>query len=284
MTTGTRGTSTDRGPFKARRGFYLAGVSLLLCGIIGQGQSWWEIIFLLWSNFTGIFLTYRFNDHIDNDREFRLDLPTFLSNRLNLLVTLQFVLVLTPLSFVFLSPFRLAVLAVVGFWGFIYSVKIPLGGGRSLRLKHILGVKNALIGLCWAALILVGADQFADRSIQALFILAWLQILVGSALRDVSDAKQDALDGVRSLPVVLGVPRTMVFLWVGNVLSLVTFVAMSGWGWAMLTGLLAFFWRGMTLVQAQRQPGVPRWTQSMNLMTCSVLALSHGCLWILSTI
>ena len=280
MIAATLDTPTDRGPFKARRLFYVAALSLVLCGVIGQGQSWLEGLFLLWSTLTGIFLTYRFNDHIDNDREFRLGLPSFLANPLNLLVTLQFLLVLTPLAFIFLSPFRLGVLAVAGSLGFLYSVKLPLGGGRSLRLKHILGVKNAMIGLCWAALILVGADQLADPQIQALFVLASLQVFVGSAQRDISDRDQDALEGVRTLPVVLGVPRTLIVLWVGNTLSLLAFVALAGWGWPLITGLLTFCWRGLTLVQVQRAPGEPRWTQSMNLLTCSMLATGQGLLWI----
>lgn len=280
MMTVTLDTPSDRGPFKARRLFYVAALSLVACGVMGQGQSWLEGLFLLWSTLTGIFLTYRFNDHIDNDAEFRLDLPRFLANPLNLAVSLQFALVLTPMAFVFLSPFRLGVLAVAGFLGFLYSLRLPLGGGRSLRLKHILGVKNALIGLCWAALILVGADSLSDSLIQALFALAALQVFVGSALRDISDVEQDALDGVRTLPVVLGERRTFAVLWVGNLLSLVAFVALAGWGWALLTGLLTFCWRGLTLHQAQRRPGQALWTQSMNLMTCAVLALGQGLLWI----
>lgn len=280
MMAATVSAPSDRGPFKARRLFYLAALSLVLCGVMGQGQSWLEGLFLLWSTLTGIFLTYRFNDHIDNDAAFRLDLPRFLANPLNLLVSAQFLLVLTPMAFVYLSPFRLGVLAGTGSLGFLYSVKLPLGGGRTLRLKHVLGVKNALIGLCWAALILVGADHLADRSTQALFVLASLQVFVGSALRDISDVHEDAARGVRTLPVVLGIPRTLQVLWVGNGLSLVAFWALTGTEWALFTGLLTFCWRGLTLVQAQRKPGVALWTQSMNLLTCGILALGEGVLWI----
>ena len=55
--------------FKPLKYFFLAAVSLLATGLLVQKSSNLnEWFFLIWSTFTGIFLTYRFNDFIDADK------------------------------------------------------------------------------------------------------------------------------------------------------------------------------------------------------------------------
>lgn len=83
-----------------------------------------------------------------------------------------------------------------GVAGWIYTLKI---GG--VRPKDIPGVKNLIVAsacaACYAGLVGQG------------YALIFLMILVNTILFDIRDIKGDALNGVRTLPVIFGRSRTM---------------------------------------------------------------------------
>jgi len=266
--------------FKPLHFFYLAANSLVAAGLLTKNnQEPLEWLFLMWAGFTGIFLTYRFNDFIDADAELRFDYKKFLKDKAHLIVILQLIFILTPLSFIYLSEFRVYILAIAGFLGFLYSVKIEVGS-FTLRLKHIFVVKNLLIGLCWGALVLVGADQIETPVVQTLFIFTSIQVFIGSTIRDLTDIDKDTQEYVNSLPVVMGFNNTIKVLAMLNFLALIFVFIYLPSSLLTLPYIVTFLWRKWVLFKLGNPNELKFWSQRMNLLTCFIIFIGQFFIWL----
>ncbi|MBP1929817.1 4-hydroxybenzoate polyprenyltransferase [Methanolinea mesophila] len=109
------------------------------------------------------------------------------------------------------------------FCGILYSVPIIPRGWGVRRLKEIPLVKNILVSFAWGAtfaLIPVALSGLAPGGASLLtfvFIFSWT--FVASVLPDIRDMKGDALVGVVTIPVVLGISRSRVLLTVINLIA-----------------------------------------------------------------
>lgn len=132
--------------------------------------------------------------------------------------------------------------AVIAFW-------LAAGLGYSFwGLKRIYLLKNALIGVTWASLLLLAhdtSDARIDMAFLAIFINISLHFFINSALSDIKDVDADRATGVRTLAVVHGVRRTQwvcallatlliatngVFAWHGDIHVPAGFlIAMAAW-------------------------------------------------------
>jgi 4-hydroxybenzoate polyprenyltransferase len=264
--------------FKPLHYFYLAAVSLLASGLLMQEQQdWKEWFFLIWSTFTGIFLTYRFNDFIDGSRNFEFNFKKFFSNKLHIFVVIQLILILTPLSFIYLSYFRFILLCVLGFFGFLYSVKFDLSG-KTFRIKHIFIVKNLLIGLCWGGLVLLGSDSVDRADIFSLFLFCTIQVFIGSTIRDITDLETDTTEYVNSLPVVLGVKKTLIVLNLLNLFALISpyFLITNIYNYIPI--IITFLWRTIVLYKLVSSKS-KNWSQKYNLLTCFTIFIGQLIAW-----
>lgn len=97
---------------------------------------------------------------------------------------------------------KLPCVLVVGLAGAAYTARI-----RGIRPKDILGVKTLIVAsstaICRAGL--VGGAWW-------LYVLVFLVMVIDTVLCDLRDIKGDAVEGVRTLPVVLGRQLTLAIL------------------------------------------------------------------------
>jgi 4-hydroxybenzoate polyprenyltransferase len=92
-----------------------------------------------------------------------------------------------------------------------YSVGLPL----MPRLKDIPGVKNVVLVATWALLPTIlpslrEVQPLGEKGILLsllIFYFIFTKIMINSILFDVRDVRGDSVSGIRTLPVILGVPR-----------------------------------------------------------------------------
>ncbi|MEM7372890.1 MAG: UbiA family prenyltransferase [Bacteroidota bacterium] len=257
--------------YKSLKLFHIAACSLIYAGFFSVTNSQWpNLILLTCCTIIGIFFVYRFNDHVDQTHDFKVNLHSFFRVKLHLLAAVIFLLIFLPLSIYSFSSFCFLVLALAGILGILYSVKIHLPH-RSFRLKHAFLFKNIAIGLAWGALVLIGADSFDHDFARALFYFVSVQVFIGSAIRDIPDLEKDRQDGVYSLAVVFGVNPAIFFLHLVNVASVFTYGLVQGNMGFLFVVSITYVWRFITLRQIFLGRSIKRWTQSYNLMTCFLI-------------
>ncbi|MES2556114.1 MAG: UbiA family prenyltransferase [Bacteroidota bacterium] len=264
-------TTQEMTAYKSLGLFYVAANSLLLAGqLLNSTWSLEQFLLLQWCGFTGVFMIYRFNDIIDHSENFRFNLRRVLSSRIHVLCLLQFFLITTPAILLLLSELRIVLLYSTCFLGLLYSVNVRIKS-KNYRLKHLFLVKNLLIGTLWGGMILIGANALVGELVIALFVFTSLQVMIGSIIRDLPDTEADRKDGVRTLPVVLGIPRSIIAIHVFNLVSLA-----AGWflfpdSNFLLLMILVVGWRAFVVVKLAHNPKAPLYSNTFNLLTCFLI-------------
>ncbi|GAB5417071.1 MAG: hypothetical protein Crog4KO_19370 [Crocinitomicaceae bacterium] len=260
--------------FKKLQGFFTASSALVLAGyFVSEEKDSIALLLLLWCNIFGVFLVYRLNDIIDQDKDLSFNLRHFFSYPIHVIMVLQFFLVTLPLVLIYVNPFVFIVLGISAIVGVLYSITFQFGD-YTFRLKNIFLVKNILIGVIWGALILIGAGSFEGNVIPILFAFASTQVLIGGIIRDVPDIEKDYFAGVNSLPVIIGIPATIIFCHALN-LGFMSYCFISGQpGFMLFAVSIPTIWRLINLILLARDPYEPRWSQSMNLFTCALIFVS----------
>lgn len=257
--------------------FFLAAWGLLAAGFILRPQfEIIELILLLWLTLTGLFLIYRLNDFIDSQVDFKLNFANFMSDNWHKFFALQFVLVIIPLAFFYVSTFTFSVLGMAAIIGFLYSVKFN-SGKKSFRIKNVFLLKNVLIGLVWGSLVLAGYGEFPNHEILLLFFFCSLQVTIGSLIRDLPDLTSDKNEGVNSLPVILGENVTVVILFILNASSIFIYskeIFNQDIQWKIVYFVLPILvWRTINIAAISRKNYSAFWTQKFNLLTCVLIAV-----------
>jgi 4-hydroxybenzoate polyprenyltransferase len=168
---------------------------------------------LICASFFIIFSTYNLNKFTDV-KEDSINLPqrTIFIERnkhyLIFLITLSYVaaLVLCFLQNLYAVLLVLCPLLV----GFIYSIKV-----QNFRLKDITGLKSISVGICWASCItLLPVTVYSKEIITIcfMFYFFFIKSIISTILWDVRDKVGDSLNGVKTIPVVLGINKTQKLL------------------------------------------------------------------------
>ena len=241
--------------------FLIAAISLVLSGIVLiQPASDTHALASVYIATIGTWLLYGF--------DFRDPLKTGWQR----LFVLQLVLAVV-LGFYFLDTFQIGLLLAIALLSILYQFKIPLIAQR-FHLKRFLLVKNVLIGLSWAALVPFGARTFDDTAVQFLFWFVAIQVGYGSVIRDISDIEHDARQQLRTLPIYFGVPKTLLFLHLINILSLflcLLFVGFDPFSWLFQLSFVVVFYKALILLQVQLNHRKLIWTQYLNILTCLLI-------------
>lgn len=254
--------------------FHFAALALFFCGVMASPhQQVGDIILSAWFVCCGVFMIYRFNDIIDHAHGFRFNRKRITASPLHMLFILQLICIATPAAWIWLSPLRLTLLSLIGVIGILYSVPLRVRG-RVLRIKHTFLLKNITIGTLWGLLPALGADALHGHLIISITIFAAMQVTMGSVLRDVADRDHDAQFDVHTLPVIWGVPRTLLMAHAWNVLSLVMALLLHPSFIFGLALMIPVLWRSFTLIRINKDPDATRWTHTMNLLTCVVLFIT----------
>ena len=94
------------------------------------------------------------------------------------------------------------------FYSVRFSKKVP-------RLKEVVGVKSILVAFSWAftgSLLPALMKPVNHELVLLVFVYIFFSLLVNTVLFDVLDLKGDQVSGVRTIPFVLGLRRTTIFL------------------------------------------------------------------------
>jgi len=241
--------------------FLIAAISLVLSGIVLiQPTSFARALMSVYIAMLGTWLLYGF--------DFR---DPFKSGWQRIFV-LQLVLTLV-LGFYFLNAFQIGLLFAMALLSVMYQFNLPFITHR-FHLKRFLLVKNVLIGFSWAALVPFGAHTFDDTAVQFLFWFVAIQVGYGSIIRDISDIDHDAKQQLRTLPIYLGVPKTLLFLHLINILSLLLcllFVGFDPFSWLFQLSFVVVFYKALILLQVQLNHRNLIWTQYLNILTCLLI-------------
>ena len=254
--------------------FYIASVSLLVSGfIISYNQRLLTLFTLIWCIISGLFLIYRFNDYVDQDVELRFNIYHFLYLPLNLIMFLQLIFITIPITVYLIEKETLYVLSLSSILGFLYSINFQFNN-RSFKLKNVFFVKNALIGIVWGSLVLIGSNNIFQTNIIPLFLYASIQVFIGGVIRDIPDLKKDKSNNVKSFPVVLGINFTINILHLINFMSIILIFFNYNNLLIFTVFLIPFIWRSCNLLLLNSRPNNLRITEWMNLFTCVLILIS----------
>ena len=254
--------------------FYIASVSLLVSGfIISCNQPLLTLFTLIWCIISGLFLIYRFNDYVDQDENFRFTIYHFLALPINLIMFLQLIFITIPITIYLIEKETLYVLSFSSILGFVYSVNFQFNN-RSFKLKNIFFVKNALIGIVWGSLVLIGSNNIFQANIIPLFLYASIQVFIGGIIRDIPDLKKDKSNNVKSFPVIFGINYTINLLHIINFISIILVFFNYNNLLIFTVFLIPFFWRSCNLLLLNSRSNNLRITEWMNLFTCVLILIS----------
>lgn len=194
-----------------------------------------------------------------------------LGSSLETLFFFLFVVVIAPLSFFYLSSFRIQIMLLICLCGLIYSMPVVIGEIR-WKLKQVVFIKNLFIGFSWGALIIVGAGSLDKAETILFFLFVSLQVVAGSMIRDLSDVEKDRNDCVQTVPVKFGVRMTVIILHAINCLSFLPLLFLS-YSNLILAMLLVVIWRMLIIWKVSRDHHQLHWTQTLNILTCLLIGI-----------
>ncbi len=172
---------------------------------------------LLLSSFFLTFTVYSL-DKLSNIKEDSISLPDralFINRHKKIITCISAVSYITAIYLSFLKG-QLALFVVLFplFMGFVYSIKI-----FNFRLKDIFAVKNITIASSWAVTgtffpLVVLTKSFI--LIILVFYFIFIKCFINTVLFDIRDIEGDSLNGVRTIPVFLGINKTKTILLILN--------------------------------------------------------------------
>ncbi len=126
--------------------------------------------------------------------------------------------------------------------GGVYSIPLLPTRTGLIRLKEIPVMKSLIVAVAWAVppalLPICHADLHADLSTAVVGVFYFSLVFINTVVFDMRDVEGDAISGVRTIPVILGMRTTKIVLTVLNVC----------FGAAIVYGGLAFMGLPVTLM------------------------------------
>lgn len=115
--------------------------------------------------------------------------------------------------------------------GILYSIAWIPERFKYRRLKDVPFAKNIVIAFAWAstpALLPVYSTESRTGMVTFIvFIFFFMLVFINSVLFDMRDIEGDAVAGVKTIPVILGIPLTIQFLGCLNILSAIMIIRFS---------------------------------------------------------
>lgn len=170
---------------------------------------------------------------------------------------------------------------VILFIGIIYSIEYTYHS-KLFKIKNMFIIKNIFIALGWALLIPLGHNASPDFYIAVFTVFTFIQVFIGSIIRDLSDIAEDKKFEVNSIPVRLGEKRTIRLLFFINSLSIVFIIISSfiirDYQLSISLLLLPSLFRVFLIYKIKFDKGNSLYLQTFNLATCWVIFLSQAIL------
>jgi 4-hydroxybenzoate polyprenyltransferase len=185
--------------------------------------------------FSEIFFIYSLNRLTDIEEDI-LDKPERMKHLKLHKYTFCTSLVMISLSLIYSFFHSIEVLLIVFvsfFIGFLYSVEMPRGLSEVVgykRLKEVPLLKNTVVALVWA-LIAVSTLLYHKAPLDVLafgiFLFLFLRIFLGAVAFDMRDIQGDKKTGVKTIPIMFGLCKTKVFLYILNISSALVIIAIA---------------------------------------------------------
>jgi 4-hydroxybenzoate polyprenyltransferase len=138
--------------------------------------------------------------------------------------------------FMLQTPARWALVAL-GAIALLYPLELPISGRKNFRLRDLPFVKIFLIAMVWAGMAVIlplveqsGWSAIGEKELQLLG-LQLIYILLITLPFDINDWRIDRMTGVKTIPNVLGIPRSKRLV---GALSLLYIAGISLWIWQYL--------------------------------------------------
>lgn len=241
--------------------------------LVSDALSGLAFLLVFWINIIGVFIVYRMNDCFAQHGNLYSNVKIFLKNPVNLLVSLQFVAIVIPLSILILPQSVFITMAIMAILGTVYCVNIRIGS-KQFRLKDFFLVKNLMIGGVWGALVLIGGAVTNDPLLMRFFFVAAAQVTIGGIIRDIPDVEHDRKIGVKTLPVVLGFGRTIRLLHFANASLLFLAINYPIEPALLIFTLMVVGWRFLNIWLLTKNRTKAFYSQWMNLFTCVVFLIA----------
>lgn len=256
--------------FRSNKSLFLlvgSALSIFFAGILLHERiSLFPLILKIISVISITSFIYSFNDVLDNGISFTKKIF------FNLRLGIAFFITLAIGSYFYIhEPYSAIILSIIFIVGTIYSLGIPLFF-LELKLKRVFVLKNIFIGAGWAFLLLYGSGSPHQPIIQITFLFIFLQVFIGSIMRDLNDIHDDKSNGVITFPIKLGEEKTYYSLQLLNLLSfiLIFIPTILGFFPISLNIVLLFvcFWRSSILILAKKSEEKELYLQTFNLLSC----------------
>ena len=266
---------------KAAIFLHIAALSISMLGAtFSEASSLSNYLSVVILTFSLIFIIYGFNDLCDygpknNEND-------FLSFKKSLTLYFVATLLLVLFAFKYLPIIKSAALCSIIFLGISYSLPMKIFN-KKIKIKNIFIVKNIYIGLGWALLVLLGSGTFSAPYVLTVAAFVFIQVFIGSIMRDMDDLKEDKESKTESFPIRIGIRNTKTLLYVLNLMSLLLiFLSYEQNLIVSLVFVLPVIWRHVLLSQVQVE-NLKSWVlQEANLFTCVLIFISRvGEKWIM---
>lgn len=246
--------------------FLLASSALLLTGhVIHPVLGFWQMLLLIWCGWSGTYAVYHIGS-IFTHRETRKDFLSNMDRKMGLTIFILHVLILLPiLCWLYLPIICFWLFSGIFLLGLLYS--LPFQFKQSTRIiKRIFLVKNMLIGVSWAALIPIGAGELDFSATSGwMFLFVALHIVMGSIIRDHSDIQQDRENGLLTLPLLVGLKGSCIWMSFANLFIFLSFFYCVKGNFAGIFITAITLHKAILLLGSSFHPQSKLWNQTLNI-------------------
>ncbi len=171
---------------------------------------------LIVASFLGVFSVYNLNKATDRAEDQMNQRETTANSNIYYIIPSVLAMAVSLIIADLNSVFALLILTIPLVVGLFYSVKIS---NRLPRLKEVTGAKSILVALSWSvtgSLLPLSMQAVDLQRVGLVFSYIFIQVLVNTVLFDVLDTTGDLVTGIKTIPALLGLSQTRVFLMLAN--------------------------------------------------------------------
>ncbi|WP_070138395.1 UbiA family prenyltransferase [Crocinitomix algicola] len=249
--------------------FGIAAVSLSYSGLLFRKFIASDIIHLGLLVFFGVILVYRVNHAFYFNNQLRKNLVHFFSFPLHLLAFL--IAIFTGIHYyTYANQMPILILIIGGSVGGLYAIPLTIKS-KTVRLKNVIFMKNIVIGFVWGTLVIAGAYPIISRDVLWFFFAVFMQVFMGSVIRDMPDIKSDVNLNINTIPGKYGRKMTLILLHSTNLLVLLTLFLSNASFNIQITFYFIFIARAINLIGLAHGSNHIFWTQFYNLNICTLI-------------
>lgn len=134
-------------------------------------------------------------------------------------------LILFVIGFILTSKYSIIAPFVPLMVGTLYTKGIKIFN-KKIKLKRGYGVKNMVVAFTWALTITLFMKSFNVKllSLLPIFVLFFSKSFINSTINDFRDIKGDKLAGIKTIPILLGIKKSKIFLSIVHVIFHIIFL------------------------------------------------------------